>query len=108
MGYKTYLAAPAVSTAYQLTAETNVAVRERVAFMFLSSKEFSIAGHNLEALATYDLVEEILKSKVLTYAIAFAGGATNGGALYQQARADLLTWRSIFEGALYAQGWLVK
>lgn len=102
--YKQFLEQPSISTAYQCMDDSGVNHRITMANIFLSAKEYHINYDG--SLAKFDIVENILKSKVLTYAIAFAGGATNGGLLYQQARADLLTWRSIFDNACFAGGWL--
>ncbi|AUG85015.1 hypothetical protein FDJ19_gp105 [Vibrio phage Ceto] len=104
MEYKQYLTTPVVSTAYQLNADTSISKRMEMAQCFLSNKEyhFDLTTH----ISLFESVEEILKAKVLTYAIAFAKGATNGGMLFQYARADLLTWRSIYEGATFVNGWL--
>ncbi|QKN84668.1 hypothetical protein KNV05_gp106 [Vibrio phage River4] len=102
--FKQYLSQPAISSAYQLDENTPISDRLEMAQAFLSNKEFHFALTSNISLVNQ--VEAILKAKVLTYAIAFASGATNGGMLYQYARADLHTWWAIFEGARFENGWL--
>lgn len=102
--YKQYLADLPLSTAYQLNADTSISKRLEMAQCFLSNKEYHF--DLTTNISLFNDVEEVLKAKVLTYAIAFAKGATNGGMLFQYARADLLTWRAIFEGATFVNGWL--
>ncbi len=103
--HEQFLVKPAISTAYQLDANTPIGDRLEMAQCFLSNKEFHVplSGH----ISMFNQVEAVLKGKVLTYAMAFASGATNGGMLYQEARHDLYTWWSIFEGARFENGWLV-
>lgn len=102
--YKQFLAEPPISTFYKDMRDATQEERIKAANVFLASMEYGVLLSS--NIAMFDTVENVLKSKVLTYAIAFAGGATNGGALYQKARADLLTWRAIFEGATFVNGWL--
>lgn len=103
--YTLFLENPSITTAYCLDANTERGLRLQMASTFLADKEY---GYILvDVIDRFDLIENILKSKVLTYAIAFAGGAANGGTLYQDARRDLLTWRAIFEGARFVNGRLV-
>ncbi len=103
--YTEYLQNPAVSDAYRLDVNTQRGLRMQMASTFLADKEY---GYILvDVLDRFALIENILKSKVLTYAIAFAGGAANGGVLYFEARRDLLTWRAIYDGAVFVNGQLV-
>lgn len=105
MPYREFLQKPQISTAYQLDENTPISDRLEMAQAFLSNKEFHFTLTS--NIRLFNDVEAILKAKVLTYAIAFANGATNGGMLYQYARADLHTWYAIFEGARFENGWLV-
>lgn len=102
--YKQFLVEPPISTLYQNMQDATKEERMLAANIFLTSMGYGVLLSS--NIAMFDTVENVLKSKVLTYAIAFAGGATNGGSLYQKARADLITWRAIFEGATFVNGWL--
>ncbi|QIG66128.1 hypothetical protein KNV09_gp103 [Vibrio phage Athena] len=104
MSYQQFLEQPKISTAYQLNADTPMSKRLEMAQCFLSNKEYHF--EITRNISLFNDVEDVLKAKVLAYAIAFANGATNGGMLYQYARADLLTWWAIFEGARFENGWL--
>lgn len=102
MSYQHYLAEPKISTQFVCNHTTSKDVRIAKAILFLDGMEYVMPLP--DTLEKYEAIENILKSKVLTYAIAFAGGATNGGLLYQNARANLLTWHAIFEGAVFIGG----
>lgn len=102
--YTKFLVKPQISSAYQLDGNTPMSHRLEMAQCFLSNKEYHF--DMTRNISLFNDVEAVLKAKVLAYAIAFANGAKNGGMLYQYARADLLTWRAIFEGARFVNGWL--
>lgn len=102
MDYLKFLEDPKVSTRFVLDERVSYAYRVQIANEFLTEHNFAyLTVHHLE---TFDAVEYSLKSKVITYAAAFAMGAACGGTLYRDARRDLLTWRAIYEGARFANG----
>lgn len=96
---------PKVSTSFKCDEYTSIKLRLKLAKVFLAGKEFDIVPNT--SIECYNTIENIFIHKVYTYAIAYAGGATNGKYLFAEAVRDLITWRAIFNGACYVSGQMV-
>lgn len=103
--WRQWLVEPPISSGMQCDKYTSFSKRMTAASSFLCALEFRDLPCN--KLATFDEVEMWLKKRVLDYAVASILGSSNGGYLYFNARQDLLTWRAVYEGARFENGYLV-